>query len=364
MKRPVDRWTVRWPPDGEPTVSSSVTGMRQANWTPDGVELVEREPPPRPDGWARLAVSGCGICGSDLHIYRGMRSGVIGPRDYAVPGHEMAGTVVDGPAGLDDGLYAVEPWLNCRACPSCAQGSSVLCQDATLFGISGAGGLADLVDVPPRLLHRIPDAVDPTLAPLAEPWAVAVRAINRCGQIEVGERVLVLGAGTIGLLCGVAVRDRAAAVGITCRYPHQAALARRFGLTPVDPAELVEWAADHHPGRVIETVGGEADTMAQAVLSTRPGGRIVVVGVFATPRPTDYRQIVLRELEIVGSIYYGTAGSGSEFVIAVASLPDIVEELDALQTHHFDLADTTDAFEAADDKSSQAVKVTLSPTPA
>ncbi len=335
--------------------------LRQAAWTPDGIEVREVEAPARPDGWARLAVTGCGICGSDLHIYRAMRSGAIPPSAYAAPGHEIAGTVVDGPAGLDDGLYAVEPWFNCQTCEHCARGASIVCEDASLIGISATGGLADHVDVPARLLHRVPDEVDPALASLAEPWAVAVRALHRAGQIELGERVLVLGGGTIGLLCGVAVRDRATEVAVTCRYPHQVELARRFGLTPLAEDDLSDWAAEHQPGIVIETVGGEADTMAQAAASARPGGRIVVVGVFATPRPTDYRAVVLKELEVVGSIYYGAAGTGSEFGTAVASMAGIADELAALQTHRFALADLVDAFATADDKSSLAVKVTIAP---
>ena len=335
--------------------------MRQATWTTDGIEVIEREPPARPDGWARLAVTGCGICGSDLHIYRGIRAGALAPSDFAVPGHEMAGTVVDGPAELDEGVYAVEPWFNCRRCPACNHGASILCEDATLLGISGAGGLADLVDVPAHLLHRVPDGLDPALASLAEPWAVAVRAINRCGRIEFGERVLVLGGGTIGLLCGVAARDRATRVGVTCRYPHQADLARRYGLEPIAPDDLADWAAEHRPGRVVETVGGTADTMTQAVASARPGGRIVVVGVFARPMVTDYRTVVLSELEIVGSIYYGHTGAGSEFGVAVASMGRIADELAALQTHRFGLAAAAEAFATADDKSSLAVKVTITP---
>lgn len=336
--------------------------MRQALWNPDGIDVIERDPAPLPHGWARLAVTACGICGSDLHIYRGMRQGTVAPTEYAAPGHEIAGTILDGPSGLDDGIYAVEPWFNCQSCPHCASGSSVLCQDATLFGISGPGGLADVVDVPSRLLHRIPDGLDPALASLAEPWAVAVRAINRCGQIEFGERVLILGGGTIGLLCGVAVRSRVAEVGITCRYPHQAELARRFGLSPIEPDDLADWSAEHRPGRIIETVGGESATMTDAVAAARPGGRIVVVGVFANPQPADYRQIVLRELEVVGSIYYGASGAGSEFGAAVIAMPTIAVELSALQTHRFPLEELAAAFETADDKSSLAVKVTIEPS--
>jgi hypothetical protein len=176
-------------------------------------------------------------------------------------------------------------------------------------------------------------------------------------------RVLVLGGGTIGLLCAVALRGRAREVAITCRYPHQADLARRYGLTPLDEADLGTWADGAAPGIVIETVGGEADTMATAIAAARPGGRLVVVGVFATPRPTDYRSIVLKELEVVGSIYYGAAGTGSEFGAAVASMGDITTELAALQTHRFALADVAEAFATADDKSSRAVKVTIVPDP-
>ena len=103
--------------------------------------------------------------------------------------------------------------------------------------------------------------------------------------------------------------------------------------------------------------------MSQAIASTRPGGRIVVVGVFATDRPTDYRQIVLRELEVVGSIYYGTARAGPEFGVAVASMPTITAELTALQTHRFHLSNAVEAFATADDKASLAVKVTITPDP-
>lgn len=336
--------------------------MLQANWTTDGVELVDHEPSPPAEGWTRLSVTGCGICGSDLHIYRGMRSGVLSPTDFAVPGHEIAGTVVDGPSGTADTVYAVEPWFNCQTCPECVQGATILCEDSRLLGISGAGGLSELVDVPTRLLHPVPEQVGPALASLAEPWAVAVRAVHRARQIQIGERVLVLGGGTIGLLCGLAARDRAATVGITCRYPHQADLARRFGLTPLEAGELAPWSDEHRPGIVIETVGGEADTMTEAVRHARPGSRIVVVGVFGPLQPTDYRTVVVKELEIVGSIYYGTVGTGSEFGAAVATMGGVVTELAMLQTHRFALADVREAFATADDKSSLAVKVTITPT--
>jgi threonine dehydrogenase-like Zn-dependent dehydrogenase len=333
--------------------------MLTTRWTEQGIDVVESDPGPIPEGWARLRVTGCGICGSDLHIYRGMQSGAIAPPDYATPGHEIAGIIDDGPAGMADAVYAVEPWVNCRVCANCLQGSTVLCDDGQLLGVSVGGGLAEFVDVPPRLLHPVAEGVGEELASMAEPWAVAVRSVHRAKLTELDEHVLILGGGNIGLLCGVAARDRVASVGITCRYRHQADLARRFGLEPLGPDTVDAWSAEHLPSVVIETVGGSAETMVEAVRCVRKGGRVVIVGVFAEPMLTDYREVVLKELELVGSFIYGTIGSGSEFGAAVKRMGMIADELAALQTHRFELASAADAFRTADDKSSLAVKVTI-----
>ncbi|MCP3912531.1 MAG: alcohol dehydrogenase catalytic domain-containing protein [Actinomycetia bacterium] len=333
--------------------------MLHASWTPEGVELVEGPQADLRAGWARLEVTGCGICGSDLHVYRGMQSGVLRPHDFATPGHEIAGRVVDGPTDMADIIYAVEPSVTCRVCADCVVGNLPLCPDGELLGIHQAGGLAQFVDVPPHLLHPVDDRLDGRLASLAEPWAVAVRGVHRSKLTEIDERVLVLGGGTIGLLSGLAARDRAARVGVTCRYPHQAELARSFGLEPVAPDTVDEWSAEHRPGVVIETVGGMADTMADAIRVARPGGRIVVVGVFSANLATDYRALMLKELEVVGSYLYGTVASGSEFGAAVRSMGPMADELAAFQTHHYALEDLGAAFTTADDKSSLAVKVTI-----
>jgi threonine dehydrogenase-like Zn-dependent dehydrogenase len=102
--------------------------------------------------------------------------------------------------------------------------------------------------------------------------------------------------------------------------------------------------------------------MADAVRCVRRGGRIVVVGIFSSPRATDYLDLVLKEAEIVGSFIYGAVSGGSEFGVAVQRMGTIADELAALQTHRFELADVASAFAVADDKSSLAVKVTIGPT--
>lgn len=335
--------------------------MLSAHWTPDGITLVESEPPPRPSGWARLAVSGCGICGSDLHIERAVKAGDRDPSELAVPGHEIAGTIIDAPVDMPDALYAVEPWVSCRSCAPCTRGDTTLCEDGTLLGVHAGGGLATIVDVPPQLLHRVDDAVGAAVATMAEPWAVAVRAVHKAGLREINERVLVLGGGNIGLLCGLAARDRAAVVGITCRYPHQAELAAAFGLVPIAEADLDTWAEVNSPGVVIETVGGEADTVGDAVRCVRPGGRVVVVGVFGEPRPVDLRALMLKEVQIVGTFIYGTVETGSEFGAAVERMSAVAPELAQLQTHWFPLGSVGEALATAGDKSRRAIKVTITP---
>ena len=329
--------------------------MKQAHWQEDGVALVDVAPPPLPAGWVRLRVAACGICGSDLHMLRQHFARVPG----VGPGHEMVGHPLDGPAGLEDRLYAVEPRTWCGECEFCTVGSRHLCTRGTLLGVTAPGGLAEFVDVPLASLHAVGD-LEPLVASLAEPLAVCVRAIH-LAEIQTGSRVLVLGAGTIGLLSGLLARDRAESVAISARHSHQRAAAKQLGLTPLAEDEVAAWALEHGPDVVIETVGGRADTVDQAVLLCRPGGRIVVVGVFGGARQVNLLLLMAKELVVVGSNTYGTDRRGAEFASAVRLLPRYASELRPLQTHQLPLDQISQAFTTADDKKSGAIKVTLLP---
>jgi threonine dehydrogenase-like Zn-dependent dehydrogenase len=328
----------------------------QARWTAPGVELVDVEPPPLREGWVRLQVAACGICGSDLHVYRGGLASEPG----GVPGHEVVGFPVEGATGLDARLYAVEPRTWCGACELCVQGRRHLCPQGGLFGVTGPGGLAEFMDVPVTSLHPVSPTVSPVVAAIAEPLAVSLRAVRLAGPTA-GSRVLVLGGGAVGLLTGLLARDRSSEVGVTARHPHQQEAARKLGLVPLGENEAESWARDREPDTVIETVGGAADTLDQAVRLCRAAGRIVVLGLFTGTRSIDAFLLMVKELTVMGSNTYGTDRSGAEFGAAVDLIPRYRHEIGILQTHRLPLTALEEAFRLASDKASGAIKVTLVP---
>ncbi len=329
--------------------------MRRAHWGERGIGLAEVKPGPLPRDWIRLRIAACGICGSDLHFYR---------RDFPppamAPGHEMVGYPIEAAPGLEDGLYAVEPLQRCGRCAFCAAGTYNRCPELRLFGLAAHGGLADFVDVPAYTAFRVDPELPPVVASLAEPLAVCVHA-TELARLEPSSRVLVLGAGTIGLLSGILARDRADRVAVTARHAPQREAARHFGLEVLEESELPAWAAEHAPDVVLETVGGRADTLQQALVSCQAGGRIVVVGVFGGNREINALALMMKEVTLLGSNMYARGPRGSDFGTAVSLLPRLREELALLQTHQYPLEELGKAFETANDKRSGSIKVTLIP---
>ena len=330
--------------------------MRRAIWTNEGIEIVEEEPGPLERGWVRLQVEACGICGSDLHFFHGQVRKPLGTS----PGHELAGTVVDGPAGLADVRYAVSPNVTCGgSCAFCQSGRTHLCgKGGPGIGLGRHGGLAELVDAPLINLAPVPDGVDPVTASLTEPLAVTVHGVG-LADVRPDDRVMVLGAGTIGLCAALVARDRAADVAITARHPHQRAAAERLGVTVLDEADAVAWGKEHRPEVVIESVGGVADTLTDAIRVVGRGGRIVLLGSFSEPKALELQRLMMKEVALLGSFCYGGGGREPEFATAARLTGRWSSELAALTTHQYDLDDVTPAFTTAADKSTGAIKVTL-----
>lgn len=171
---------------------------------------------------------------------------------------------------MPDRLYTASPLTTCAYCHDCESGSPQHCKSLQIIGIHRDGAFADTVDVPVRNLVAVGDGVGTLVASMAEPVAVVTRAVGLAGA-EVGSRVLVLGAGAIGLIATLLLRERAGTVGVVARYTHQRELVSRFSATAVSEGELAAWGEEYEPDVVIITVGGALD-INQATRAARPGG--------------------------------------------------------------------------------------------
>ncbi len=328
---------------------------------PGRVEIVERELPQPKPGWVRLATGTVGICGSDLNLLHGDLMDPTGMQ----PGHEVAGyidAVGEGVQLVTGDTVALEPIHACGACFHCSTGRPNLCEKGRLFGVSARGGMAEFLTVPAACLHALPKDLDMQSAALAEPMAVAVRGV-RLGRVGLGSRVIVLGAGSIGLLSIVAARAAGAEeIVATARYPHQAELARALGATTVykDIGALAQ-AGAVGADVVIETVGGKADTLTEAVTAVRRGGVIVMVGVFEGSPRIPGLAFFNGELTLVASNCYAHDAPVGDFAMATRLVARLRTQLAPLVTHRFSLDEVMRAYDTAADKTSGAIKVHIRP---
>src|SRR5262245_24444530 len=235
--------------------------MRAARALGPGQVAVEEVARPEPGpGEVVLSVGACGICGTDLHWYRG--EFILPPM---CPGHEIAGTVAmvgPGVTALKEGDRAtVEGFASCGSCRYCLSGDYNYCAALRMHGLNMPGGFADYLAMPARHCFAV-GAMDLAVASLGEPLGVAVHGVRVSG-LRIGQRVLVLGAGTIGLMAVAAARAGGAGeILVTARRPQQKAAALALGADRVfddtDEAALYAAANESPIDVVLESVGGSA----------------------------------------------------------------------------------------------------------
>jgi threonine dehydrogenase-like Zn-dependent dehydrogenase len=332
---------------------------------PRTFEIEDVPPPVAGAGEVLVRVRSVGICGSDLHFYRGAFP--LPPR--LVLGHEAAGEVAaigDGVTGVEVGArVALELFRVCLVCEQCRSGNYHLCPSRKANGLTGPGALREYMTVPPYALYPLPPEVDFDLGALTEPLAVCVHGL-RLADLRFGERVAVLGAGTIGLMAVAAAKAMGATwVGCSARHPHQKSMAAALGADmivgdgPAAIAELTKAAAG--ADIVVETVGGEADTLSQAMNVIGPSGRICVLGAFTKPVQLHPIMFFLKEARIVGSNCYGRPGRRSDYELAIEIMRRDPARMRGAITHRFPLDEVAQAYAIADDKQYGAIKVQISP---
>jgi 2-desacetyl-2-hydroxyethyl bacteriochlorophyllide A dehydrogenase len=263
---------------------------------PGEVGLVDLPEPVCQPGEVVVAVEGVGLCGSDLGVVSGSRPV---PHHPWVLGHEGVGEIVAVGEKVADRRVgqrvAVEPNYCCGLCPACRIGYTSACPDRTIVGLNAPGLLAERVAVPAAFTFPVANHVDLEDLVCAEPLTVALAAVRRSG-IGPGETALVVGAGSQGLILCVAL----AALGVTPQVvePHagRRELACAVGAVPDsgEPASVTH---------LFETSGVPAAFDA-ALPRLAPGGTATLVGINRRPLGLSSRDIVYRQLRVIGSLIY------------------------------------------------------------
>jgi 2-desacetyl-2-hydroxyethyl bacteriochlorophyllide A dehydrogenase len=272
--------------------------------------LDDSPPQPPKAGEIRLDIAYSGICGTDVHIYMGhMDNRVKIPR---VIGHEMSGTVAEigeNVTGFKVGDKAVvRPLFSCGSCPACQAGYGNVCHNINVLGVDSPGCFQSSWTVPASLVHHLPDDIDLKLAALIEPVAVGAHAV-RNGQVKEKDKVVVIGAGPIGILVALEAKLKGADVLVSEINPFRSQLVKEFGLEVVNPLEtdLPALVTDKTSGAgadVVFEVTGLPPGAEMMTKLARTRGRIVIIGIFAALAPVDLAQILWREMTIRGTRMY------------------------------------------------------------
>lgn len=288
-----------------------------------GAKDIRLEAYPRPEllpGMVLLRVRRIGICGSDLHYFTHGYCAAFVPTRPFVLGHEFTAEVVEvgeGVKGVTPGArVTVNPARACGCCEYCKSGRGNLCRQTIMLGSASTkpptdGAFADFVTVRADQCHALPEAMNDALGAMMEPFAVALHAVKRAGSVA-GKRVLVLGGGPIGLLVLLTARAFGAIPVVVSdvvagRRKTAAGLGADGVLDPAAPNvsdQVREMSGDGFD--VLFEASGAPPALRQAFDWVRPGGTIVQIGTLGTADiPLPANQVMVRELQFVGSFRYG-----------------------------------------------------------
>jgi threonine dehydrogenase-like Zn-dependent dehydrogenase len=372
-------------------------------WSPLSPAKVVDLPEPALPGpeWVRVRNAQCGICASDLALLMvkvdpGVAPAALPGNTRFYLGHEVVGEVTEIGQGVSRFKVGDRVVMESRftgptcftqgidpPCRHCANGQTRLCENASLgIGPTGVGGgWGDGYVAHEAELFSVPDDLDDDKASLVEPMAVALHGVLRA-EPEDGQRVLIIGAGIIGLLSVQAVKVVAPTAHLTvmARYPHQIEAAKRLGADEViSGGDLYEevirvtdgklYKAPMNRGmvlggfdRIYDCVGSR-DTIYDALRWTRAGGAYVMVGISLGEISVDLNPVWYQEVDLLGSHTFGTetwrGRRATTFELVTEMFQEGVITDEGLITHRFPFEDYKQAIATATDKRTGAIKVTF-----
>ncbi len=284
--------------------------MLRATMTQPGVIEFDDVPLPMPGpGEVLVKVRRIGVCGSDMHVYRGKHPYTSYP---VVQGHEFSAEIASVSNASTDlalgALVTAPPQISCGKCYTCRRGQYHICENLKVIGFQAPGVAQQYFVFRESDVVRLPQNFTPELGALVEPTAVAVHAVHRATDVA-GLGVLVLGAGPIGNLVAQVARARGAdPVVITDLSKYRLGIARQCGIQNCVCAERESTdteilSALAGAELAFECVGSEV-TANQAVRHVRKGSTVVIVGVYGERPKVDLGLVQDRELQLIGTLMY------------------------------------------------------------
>ncbi|HVN72949.1 MAG TPA: alcohol dehydrogenase catalytic domain-containing protein [Desulfomonilia bacterium] len=334
---------------------------------PRRLEVVDVDKP-APDGRAAvIKVTSCGICGSDIHYWEagiGM-NGLPG----LIMGHEFAGVIEDagfrGDLKIGDRVTAI-PLNPCGECTSCREGMVQMCQNGMkrpAVGQNSPGAYAEYVSLRSDMVRRIPDAINDLEAAMIEPAAVCLHAVRRSG-IKAGDRVLVVGCGTIGLLCASWARINGAS-RIFMAEVNDARAASAENLHDAD--EIVDGKDPKMSSKIRKATSGGVDIaidasasvsgINSALMALKVRGALVLAGISLSAQELMTLPLTVKELSVRGSFGYEIA----DFELAMDSIARRALVVGKYISRTVSLDEVQQAFETLHSGTSGEVKIIMRP---
>jgi len=312
-----------------------------------------------------IRTKACGICGSDIHAYRGKHPFVHPP---IVLGHEFSGVICRIGSNVKNIQKAdkvvAQPNVECGECYNCLHGRPNICLNLKVIGCVGHNGaFADYVSVPEDKVIKLPKRISYDEAALIEPAAVAVHAVKKTEQ-KIGDRTVILGAGVIGLLVlQVAKVNGAKEVIMSDLLDYRLKKARDLGADWTinsEKEDLVSLIQENYGKEGIDLVYdcvGTEETVSQAIQIARKGTKILIVGVPSKNIGVNLADVQDRELELLGSLMYVR----EDFITAIELIHRGKIKVAPLITHRLKLTEIGKAFQKILNIEEKVLKVLINP---
>ncbi len=322
-------------------------------------------------GQVLLRVAVVGVCGSDHHYYNegAIGNAIVG--EGMIMGHEFSAWVEalgDGVNGLEVGqLVAVEPAIPCGTCESCRHGHPNLCPAVLFCGSPNyQGSLAEAIHMPAANCFPLPDGMTPAEGALLEPLGVAIHTVD-LAKLKVGETVAVFGAGSIGLLTAAMARTAGAgAIYMSEPLAYRRDFAQRYIGGNGIPFTIYDPTAEDIVAAILEETGGRGVDVAfeaagasltpdQAAQITRPGGRVIVVGIPDDDTMTMTASVVRRKGLTIKLVRRMKHTYPRAIQLVLSGTIDVA----SLATHVFPLEETGRAFDLVDRRDDGVLKAMI-----